>query len=114
MDSGHFVRRQFEVEDVEALAGALDPGGARDGDDALLDEPAQGDLTIGLAVSLGDLADHRVVGDLALGQRRPGRDGRAQFARGLDQGLLRQVGVVFDLVGDQRRLRQPRRLAEQA
>src|SRR5438874_13218689 len=59
-DPCHLLIGQAEVEYVEVLSHTLDPYRFRDGDDAALREPPQDDLAHGSAVSVADLAEHRI------------------------------------------------------
>ncbi len=53
-DAGHLLVGQGEVEDVEVLRHPLGTHGLGDDDDAALQQPAQGDLGDGPAVSIAD------------------------------------------------------------
>ena len=112
MDAVHLLRGEFEIEDVKILGGPTFLRRARNGDDVLLDQPAQGDLAGRLAVGAADLVQRRLVADLALGQRRPGRDRRAEILRSLQQLRQLEIRMVLDLVGDELRARQGLGLAE--
>ena len=54
VDAVDLFFRELEVEDVEILLGPVSLRSAGDGDDVLLDQPAQGDLSGGLAVRATD------------------------------------------------------------
>ena len=119
VDRGELVGAQLEVEHVEVLRDAVRLGRLRDDGAALLQVPAQHHLRRGLAVGLGDLADHRVLeraavlavaveGDAADRRPRLGQDAVLGAER-LDLALL-EVRVHLDLVDRRhdRRLRQER------
>src|SRR4051794_7067777 len=61
VERGHFVGCQFETEDVEVLGNARRRGGLGDSLPALLDLPAQHDLSGSLAVGGGDGPDRAVA-----------------------------------------------------
>ena len=64
----------------------------------LLDQPAQRDLRRGLAVAFGDLGQDGMARDLSLGERHVGGEHHAVLARQPENPVLRQEGMVFDLV----------------
>ena len=112
VDAVHLLGGELEVEDVEVFRGAGFLRRARDGDDVLLDQPAQGDLTGRFAVGLADLDQGRIVGDLALGERRPCGDRRFELSRRRLELRELEVGVILDLVGDEFRRGERLRPAE--
>lgn len=71
MQQLHFLRRQFEIENLEIAFRVFRPGGFRDRRDAiLLYQPAKRNLSRVLAVFLAKLLDILILHDLAP------RDGR--------------------------------------
>jgi hypothetical protein len=80
----------------------------------LVEQPAQRDLRRRLAVRGADLAEHRVVEQRAVGERRVRLEQQVALLGLGEQRGLREVRVVLDLVGEDRRdlqrlLDQPRR-----
>src|SRR5690606_33619612 len=110
----HVGGAEFEVENAGIVGGPLGAQCLAQGNDiVLLHQPAQRDLGRGLAQALGDGADDRVLQHLAVGHAVVGGDAHSQALRLGAHGRLVQVGVVLDLVVDQRRGAQRGRLAHQ-
>src|SRR3954451_19815291 len=87
---------ELEVEELEVLADARGRGRLREHDAPALQVPAQDDLGRGAIEPRGDAGDHRVVEDVALGDRRPrlGRDPVRLAVR--PDVLVEEVGVQLD------------------
>ena len=73
VDGAHVLGLELEGEDLEVL-GKVVGLGARDGDEAALDDPAKDDLRRGLLVALGEALDDGIAHDVdvALPERSPG------------------------------------------
>ena len=68
----HFLRVQFEIEDVQVLADSLPMNRFHEGEGPALDAPAQQHLGGGFAMGLGNLYDNRVSKQVPAPQRAPG------------------------------------------
>ncbi len=79
----------------------------------LLDQPAQRHLGSRPALGGGNLANQRVVQQLTPGNRRMTGHQQTVTSAGSKQLILPQIGVIIDLVGDQRLGAQMNGLVEQ-
>src|SRR5581483_8628123 len=100
-DLGHFLVGQLEIENVDVLREPLELGGARDGRDVLLDEPAETDLCRRLAVVAPDPYQRLVGLDLAFCDRAIGDHREASVGACCPDLALVQIRMVLDLVADQ-------------
>src|SRR6516165_2933782 len=112
-DSRHLLVGQRKVEDVEILGHARGVRRAWDRNDvALLDQPAQRDLSEGTSFAGGNVGEHRVAQQTPAAERAiGGEDQAALAARGGELGLV-EVGVVLGLQIDQRLRTEPDRFVE--
>src|SRR5262249_18702524 len=102
-----------EIEDRDILACMALARGLRDRQYArLLHEPAQSDLVGGPAVLFRYALHHRLVHELAAGERAVGGDRDAVRSRVCDDGPLREQEVILDLIADHRALQALDRLAQ--
>ena len=76
-------------------------------------DPAQDDLGNRFSVPVGDLLQHRVRQNLAVGHGIIGGDRHTEALGRLYDGRLVEIGMIFDLVGDERQFAQRCRLAHQ-
>lgn len=98
-DVAHVLIGEFPGEDVEVFLQTLGGSGFGDGEEVLLDVPAEDDLGVGLAGFLGDVGDGGVgdeVGFVAEGCPGLGEDCFVEVV--VDVLFLLVVGVEFDLV----------------
>src|SRR5262245_59097173 len=109
----HFVWREFEIEYLDVLRQPLDARGARDRRDALLHKPAQADLRRRLAMDPSDSGERFVVPDAALRNRAVGDECKAALIAGRPHLGLVEIGVILDLIADERLRTQRRRLFDQ-
>src|SRR5215211_2440376 len=103
VDPPPLLVRKLEVEHLEVRNPVLVAGSLRDRSHAILfDQPAQRHLSGRLAVRLADLGQHRLPVDLAVRERCVGRDHEVMLAGDIQQPVLTQHRVVFDLVAQKR------------
>ena len=71
-DASHIVGVEMEVERSDVLPQALGTHGFRNGDQAVVEMPANDDLRRSLPMLRGDLDDHRLAELSAAPERTPG------------------------------------------
>ena len=98
-DGGHILVGECEIEYVDILLHPLYVGRFGD-DDAVLDEPTQGDLRHAFAVLAADFCKHRIREETVapLGKRSPRHDARAELFHDLLRLDLLVEDVRFHLI----------------
>jgi transposase len=106
-DRGDLRIRQFEIENLEILRQPLHPARARDNDDArdndaLLHQIAQADLCRTLPMRAADAREHLVARRRTARDRAIGGHGDSVTVAGGNQFCLIEIGMQFELIGDDR------------
>src|SRR6516162_10377786 len=109
IDGREVLCRQRKVKDVDILGNPFGSEGLRDGDEPMINVPAEDDLCRGLAILSGKLDDDRMREGILSGARsrrlanaatewRPRLRGNAKAGIGLAQVPLEEVRVDLDLI----------------
>src|SRR5271157_3138800 len=98
VDASHIVGVEMEVERSDVLPQALGTHGFRNGDQAVVEMPANDDLRRGLPMLRGDLDDHRLAEVSAASERTPGFRLDPSPVMELSKRLLLKARMELDLI----------------
>ena len=116
LDEGHFVSRQFKIEDVGILLDMDGVGRLGKHDVALLNVPTQNNLRVRLAIFGSKLAEQRFIQQVLVGmaKRKPALHHRAIGLHLPFEGVLLEIGVTLHLMGRRQDGRRLQNLIERA